>query len=416
MPYCAVAFSCAGIAEGHQSDHAPEKHRRSSQLQKRRLRLLFFLREYADNDSSVRKLRLSRLLWLLLANLMFGQQFPFVLVPGGPANIQKIFQDHLGRLWVASSTDLACFDGSRFYSLRDLGLQAFDVSAIAEDSDGAIWIGTGNGVYRFYTGQVERIMPGLVRAVATTSGAVLAMVGLEGPSGPSFLFRIRRNGTAWQARQIMPLPWPVGFSLDQRTDSLLLSFSAAWGEVKVKDILDWQSGSHVPITMHASRPGFAIMFSRDRFGCVWSRTRAFTTYQCPGDPAAIELPDFIGAKGSSIREDSAGNMLFLNVGKLVSGRPGHFRTVTAAQGLPDVTVAMRAMDGTIWLGGPKGLYYWPYPFRLEYWTAREGFAGTGRICRVGQHLFAGNGQMAWRYSAMIARAGCLCLKVSHSAW
>ncbi len=104
---------------------------------------------YADNSSSARILGLFGIFWLLLANVMFGQQLPFVLVPGGPANIRQIFQDHLGRLWVASFTDLACFDGSRFYSMRDFGFQAIDVSAIAEDSDGAIWIGAGNGVYRF---------------------------------------------------------------------------------------------------------------------------------------------------------------------------------------------------------------------------------------------------------------------------
>ena len=355
--------------------------------------MLFFLHEYADNSNSVRKLRLSRLLWLLLANLMFGQQFPFLLVPGGPTNIRQIFQDHAGRLWVASSIDLACFDGSRFYSLRDFGFQAIDVSAIDEDSDGAIWIGTRDGVYRFYKGEIARVVPGVVRAVAVTSGTVLAMVGQQGPSGPSFLFRIRRNGTVWQSDKIMPLPWPVRFSLDRRTASLIMSFSAAWGEAKVKDVLDWRAGdSQVPVTMHPSRPGFAIMFSRDQFGCVWSRTQAFTAYQCLSDPAPIELPDFIAARGSSISENFAGDMLFVNKGRLVLGRPGHFKRVTPAQGMPDVNVAMTAMDGTIWLGGPKGLYYWPYPFRLEYWTAREGFAGTGRICRVGQRFFAGNGQ------------------------
>jgi len=93
-----------------------------------------------------------------------------------------------------------------------------------------------------------------------------------------------------------------------------------------------------------------------------------------------------------MHEDSAGNMLFLNNGSLVMGRPGRFRTFTLAQGLPDVNAAITGFDGTVWLGGPKGLYRWPQPGRLEYWTAREGFAGLYRICRVGDKIFAGNQQ------------------------
>jgi hypothetical protein len=351
-------------------------------------------RLYADNSSSVRKPSFPDFLLLLWANLLFGQQLPFIYVPGAPPNVRLIFQDHLGRLWVGGGKDVACFDGSRFYSLVELGLPAVGAIAITEDGEGAIWIASEKGLYRFYQGALKLVMPGLARAVAASSGVVLALIAPAAPdlSHQSSLFRIRRNGTAWQLDKIIPLPWPVTFSLDNHSATLLIPFAGAWGETSVKDIVEWHSGSQLPLSMHQSRPGFAILFSRDRFGCVWSRTQAFTTYQCPGDPEPIELPAFVAAKGSSIREDSAGSMLFVNKGGLVMGRPGNFKSVTPAHGMPDTNVAMTATDGTIWLGGPKGLYYWPEPLRLEYWTAREGFGGTGRICRVGNKLFAGNGQ------------------------
>lgn len=99
-----------------------------------------------------------------MANTLFAQQMPFIFVPGGPANVQVIFQDHLGRLWVGGAEDVACFDGSRFYSLRDLGFPAATgTTAITEDRDGAIWIGSDLGVYRFYRGSVTKVMPGYVR-------------------------------------------------------------------------------------------------------------------------------------------------------------------------------------------------------------------------------------------------------------
>jgi hypothetical protein len=190
----------------------------------------------------------------------------------------------------------------------------------------------------------------------------------------------------------MELKWPVPFSLDH-TGRLLIPYAAGWGEIPIKDIAEWHKG--VPISLankHESRPGYGIIFTRDRLGCVWSRTRAFTTYQCPGDPEPIELPSFVGQAGSAMHEDSAGNMLFVNKGGLVMGRPGRFKKFGLAQGLPEVYSAITGWDGTVWLGGPQGLYRWPQPGRLEYWTAREGFAGTGRICRVGNKIFAGNEQ------------------------
>jgi len=90
-------------------------------------------------------------------------------------------------------------------------------------------------------------------------------------------------------------------------------------------------------------------------------------------------------------------MVFVNTGAIVTGRPGNFIKTSAAQGLPDVNRAIMARDGTIWLGGAKGIYRWTQPRRMEYWTAREGFAGFGRICRVGSKLFAGMARRGWRF-------------------
>jgi len=332
------------------------------------------------------------MLWLV-ANSLFGQQLPFLLVPGGPANIGFIFQDHLGRLWVTAPKDVQCFDGTRFYSLHDFGFPSAGVTAITEDSEGAIWIGSEAGLYRFHDGALTRLMAGRVQALAASSGIVVASVFPDPQNLKALsLFRIRCNRSVWEAEQIMDLKWNGLFTLDH-AEKLLIPLDAAWGELAVRDIVDWHKGVQLSISnKHTSRPRFAIIFSRDRLGCVWSRTRAFTTYQCPGDPEPIELPSFIGQRGSAMHEDSAGNMLFLNNGSLVMGRPGRFRTFTLAQGLPDVNAAITGFDGTVWLGGPKGLYRWPQPGRLEYWTAREGFAGLYRICRVGDKIFAGNGQ------------------------
>ena len=96
--------------------------------------------------------------------------------------------------------------------------------------------------------------------------------------------------------------------------------------------------------------------------------------------------------GRSMWEAPDGTMFFVNSGSIVMGRPGSFRTASPAQGVPDVSVAVMAKDGTIWLGCANGIYRWAHPFRLEYWAARDGFVGRYRIRRLGDKMFAGNGQ------------------------
>ncbi len=332
-------------------------------------------------------------LYLLMANTLFAQQMPFIFVPGGPANVQVIFQDHLGRLWVGGAEDVACFDGSRFYSLRDLGFPAATgTTAITEDRDGAIWIGSDLGVYRFYRGSVTKVMPGYVRALAASSGVVLVLAGPVGPDWPrgSFLFRIRWSGRVWESEKITGLSWPNWFSLD-RTGALLIPYTAGWQEIRIKDIVAWHSGRPLTVAEHESRRGFGKVL-RDRFGCVWNRTSPFTTYQCPGEREPTELPAFISNESSYFWEGGDGTMIFVNNGGLVMGRPESFRLTTAAHGLPSLNAAIMALDGTVWLGGTRGIYRWPQPYRLEYWTAKEGFAGYGGICRAGNKIFAGKDQ------------------------
>lgn len=99
--------------------------------------------------------------------------------------------------------DVACFEGSLFYSLRDFGFPAATgILAIAEDSEGAIWIGSGAGVYRFQRGALKEVMRRYVYALAASSGGVIASVSPVGQDAPRdpLLFRIRWNGSAWRPK------------------------------------------------------------------------------------------------------------------------------------------------------------------------------------------------------------------------
>ena len=333
-------------------------------------------------------------LLLLLPNLVAAQQVPFLFMPGGPTNVQTIFQDHLGRMWVGGQSDVACFDGSRFYSLHDLGFPAsIGATAFAEDQEGAIWIGSEVGLFRFQHGHLNKIAPGWVTALAASSGVLVAAIGAAEQGRPQqpFLFSFHPDQTRWTSEKILRLAGAGLLTIDHSAN-LILPYKNGWAESSVKAIAAWHTGSPLPIIEHASQIREPARYLRDRFGCLWSRSEDGTTYQCPGQQAPTELPDFSASFLFSMWEDSAGTMIFENDAGVVMGRPGHFQTITGAQGLPDVDSAITAADGTVWLGGANGIYRWPQPLRLEYWTPRDGANGTWGLSRIGTKIFSGNGQ------------------------
>jgi len=106
---------------------------------------------------------------------------------------------------------------------------------------------------------------------------------------------------------------------------------------------------------------------------LWFRSASLTTsYQCPGDAKPIEIPFEIAGSDLDISEDSNGKIWLPSGSRLAIGRPGHFRVIRGANGMPDANHTVVSPDGTVWLTGSNGFFRWQYPFRAEYWTAREG--------------------------------------------
>ena len=50
--------------------------------------------------------------------------------------------------------------------------------------------------------------------------------------------------------------------------------------------------------------------------------------------------------------------------------------------------AIQAQDSSLWLGGAQGLYRFASPFRMEYWTARDGIDNPWCVQRSGVNVYA----------------------------
>ena len=335
-------------------------------------------------------------LWLLAGtgSQAFGQQYPFLPVPGSPKNVRTLFQDSRGRLWLGGD-DLAYFDGTRFSFLRDYGFPPAASYDITEDTSGAIWIGAETGVYRFSNGRVQEIAKGVaVSVIAASADLAVAAMGPPGRGIPNnaSLVRMQRTGDAWRVETVMSLDSPGPLTLDRNGWLLYPWPGHGWKEMRLDDVVRWRPEIQVPINRHpvADAPGAGSMrVIRDRFGCVWLGSERDEIYDC--DDHIWRVAPFEEADvGANFREAPDGSMVLPGYDVLAVGRPGSFRIARPANGLPaPLFAAIQANDGTLWLGGTQGLYRFASPFLMEYWTARDGVDTPWCVQRSGADIYAG---------------------------
>jgi len=336
------------------------------------------------------------LVWGLLGgfvSLAIGQQYPILPVPGSPKSVMTLFQDSQGRLWMGGA-QASCFDGTRFFFLRDYGLPPGATYSIAEDPSGAIWIGTETGVYRFAKGRVEAISQGVaVSVIAPAPDLAVAAIGPLGLGIPASasLVRMQRAGGLWKAETVMDLDSPGPLTLDPGGHLLYPWPGKGWAEVRLEDVARWHAGTQLLVKRHSvpNAPwNGAMKVMRDHSGCLWMGDTSRNSYDCGDGPHPAPFP---GARPeSNMHEAADGTMVLWGNSLLAIGRPGSFRVATPANGLPGMVDAIPGRDGSVWLGTTQGLYRVAAGLRLEYWTVHEGLSDAPwSVARSGGRIYAG---------------------------
>jgi tRNA A-37 threonylcarbamoyl transferase component Bud32 len=334
-----------------------------------------------------------RLVWVtfLMAPTLLGQQYPFIPVANSPKNIEHILEDRQGRLWISTHDDVLCFDGARFLSLHELGLPTGS-HAVSEDLEGGILAATGNGVYRFFRGRLEHVFSDVIveEAIGVAPGVLLAATDVPTRADPNpGLYRIQAVNGAWKAERFGNFQVGGYLSRDP-AGNILAVCPGGWCEVPAKVVVDWNPQLPIKPTFHRSALRVQRV-ARDRAGCIWFRSVEGGSYQCAGDAEPVRLPAAVAGRSRWAAEevDASGSLLFANAASLATGRPGSFQIVTPANGLPAVVVtcAVRARDGSIWVGSIGGLYRFAYPFRMQYWKSQHGLNWS--FARAGGRMLAG---------------------------
>ena len=108
-------------------------------------------------------------------------------------SVVQVLQDSDGFLWIATQDGLNRFDGYDFVVVRaepgsPRSLSNSDVSALAEDRAGRLWIGTTTGGLNLYDRSTERVQRVVIEGTLEGDDRIVALCGLS-------------DGTAWVGKE-----------------------------------------------------------------------------------------------------------------------------------------------------------------------------------------------------------------------
>jgi signal transduction histidine kinase/CheY-like chemotaxis protein/streptogramin lyase len=290
-----------------------------------------------------------------------------------------MFQDRQGFLWVGTGNGLFRFDGVRFRNFQpDVGFSNPQVLAIRESPDGRIWCGTPGGIAYVEGDKLIPVDlgPGVVArgpsAFASGSDGRFWFAGIKGlyvwdtkqaPGEPRFL---RQEVTGLPARAAIRAVFvdshgDIWFGAGMRIGRLRGKQAEWWGTEKGLPPEDWG----------------AIL--EDRGGRLWVRGRGQIACREKDQPrfrpAGPRIPE--GGRTETIALDPAGNPAFPSHEGLFIKRNGAWDRAGRRQGLPADAMfdAVWDVEGSPWLGMESfGLARWLGYGEWQLWNHENGLS------------------------------------------
>ena len=292
--------------------------------------------------------------------------------------VHALLQDHVGFIWVGTSTGLFRYDGLRFTPfLESDGAKNF-IEALAETPDGTLWVGTHYGLARLRGDHLQFVdPPGWTRILGpssvTSDASGRLYVGTSNglyigePAGSDFKFRHNANPA--------PITDPAVYSV--HVDPSGTVWFGCGDRVcqmapEGAQVLDADSG--IP-----SDQWDAIL--TDREGNLWIRSAGRLLVRLKG--ARVFTPRDGGlahAMGSgSLQLDREGRLFAPTESGLSYKTAEGWETVGIEQGLPTnpTCCILQDREGSMWIGlAGAGLARWLGYQEWQSWTPSEGLVGS----------------------------------------
>ena len=290
------------------------------------------------------------------------------------STVSRLLQDRAGFLWVGTGNGLFRYDGAHFQRFgMEEGLPSASVRGLKEGPDGSIWVVTGRGLARSHGDSFQAVDTGAggqdLRSLDISSGGQVylgsdhgLLVGVVPPGGGTPEFTLLPRAPPDRVSGILAEPnGDVWFNCGLQLCLL------GQGRVRVFDQ-----------TFGLPPEPWGIML-RDRAGDLWVRGPRHL-YVLPHGEARFQARDgglppsgnifFLG-----LAEDRRGRLLVSTDVGLARRIEGRWELTGIAQGLPSeaVTSILEDREGSVWLGlWGSGLARWPAPDEWTNWTTADG--------------------------------------------
>lgn len=223
-------------------------------------------------------------------------------LPG--SQVWAIAQDQTGYIWIGTNEGLVRFDGVRFVSGRQLGLERLpnaSVRTLSIARDGSVWVGFG-------TGGIGHLKDGRLQTFTTDDGL---------PPGVVAGIADDARGTIWSAT----------------ANGLYRLQDGRWDRVSIDE-------------RAAPRAVYAVAV--DRTGRLWVGSRRGVYRRAIDEPLRFERLSAITVQ--SFAEDDAGHMWGVGDAGLTELGPGSPRTIVAGRAYSSGQRVLADRQGRLWIG------------------------------------------------------------------
>ena len=214
-----------------------------------------------------------RRLWAGVAarpELMLFQMFPNgILVPRSvsvnpPRPVQAIHEDRAGRLWFGTGAGLLCLEKNEWkqFGTRD-GLSSEAITCLADDASGQVWIGThGGGINRFSDGQFTALRQTNGVPSDDITGLAVDEQGVLWVTTPAGLGRFHKGTWTRYTRRKGLVTDELSYVLDDGEGSLWIGSNAGILRVPKRALTDAANGVAGLVPCRAYEKGDGILTRR----------------------------------------------------------------------------------------------------------------------------------------------------------
>ncbi len=298
-------------------------------------------------------------------------------------SVTALAEDEQGSLWVGSTGGLQRWDGAAWSATLSFeGKEAVAVQSLVLSPEGTLWAGSEEGeVYQLQEGRMRRVpeasLPGSPIATLLVDSAGSLWVGSQG-QGP---LRLARGGQRSGAHPTHELASSAVFALLEDAEGNFWMGTDGQGLHRFRD---------APFTPYGTLEGLAhdvvMAIHQARDGSVWLATLGggISRWQEGKVTSWTKREGLLQDRLTSIAERKDGSLWFGTWHGVNRWHEGKISAFTAEHGVPRGLVRSLHEDeqGTLWLGTAEGLARWTGE-RFELFTPRGELPGKSVTLLLG---------------------------------